>query len=60
VSCEYVRCIDNRPNGWVTLQFPSGSVAMGLHLGGRYLATDPVVKQHPHRFRPVTPTEKAA
>jgi hypothetical protein len=53
---DYVRCIDNTPDGWVTLDFPSlGSVVMGLHLGGRYLASEAVVKQHPERFEPIAP-----
>jgi hypothetical protein len=55
MSSKYVRCIDNTPSGWVTLQFPTGSVAMGLHLGHRYLATEAVVQQHPERFEPIEP-----
>ena len=61
---KYVRCIDNRPDGWVTLKFPEGTVVQALHLGARYLASEAVVKQHPERFEPVErlapATEKAA
>jgi hypothetical protein len=55
MSGRYVRCIDNTPTGWVTLQFPTGSVVQALHLGRRYLATEAVVKQHPERFEPIEP-----
>lgn len=60
MSGKYVRCIDNRPTGWVSLDFGSlGSAVQALRLGGRYLAIEAVVKQHPERFEPIEPTRPA-
>jgi hypothetical protein len=47
------------------LTFPSGIALITIRAGRRYLATDDVVKQHPHLFRPVerpapATTERAA
>jgi hypothetical protein len=57
MSAKYVRCIDNTPHGWVTLKYAGGVESQALRLGGRYLATDAVVKQHPQRFEPLEPAK---
>lgn len=57
MSGEYVTC---KAGSSPILRFPTGIAVQTVRAGRRYSTAEAVVKQHPHLFRPLTPTAEKA